>query len=188
MSVRLLRRLTDTACGRPSDRCWRQKGPRPFQRSRKGAPVVPPQTPHPPQHPSIFGKARWERDIPSEERFQGTQKRNAPRNPRRISALISKNFLGLEHFQLEMFCISNHTACRFAEKAGFSAHFGPGGAVPPPRVSPVSKLKRSMPAQPLETPPALLSSGSPGWTGVRKSSSEFRWLPIPSEPRAWKTT
>ena len=49
----------------------------------------------------------------------------------------------LEHFQFEMLRISNHTACRFAEKRGFSAHFGPGGAVPPPRVSPFSKLKRS---------------------------------------------
>ena len=29
------------------------------------------------------------------------------------------------------------------KKRGFSAHFGPGGAVPPPRVSPFSKLKRS---------------------------------------------
>ena len=97
----------------------------------------------------------------------------------------------LEHFQFEMLCISNHTACRFAEKTrffrslwagrrctaasrftffkvetlwsifslkrcafqtirpvvsrkkrGFSAHFGPGGAVPPPRVPPFSKVKR----------------------------------------------
>ncbi|MDM8217292.1 hypothetical protein QUW15_14180 [Desulfovibrio piger] len=47
----------------------------------------------------------------------------------------------LEHFQFEMLRISNHTACRFAEKRGFSAHFGPGGAVPPPRVSPFSKVK-----------------------------------------------
>ena len=29
------------------------------------------------------------------------------------------------------------------KKRGFSAHFGPGGAVPPPRVSPFSKVKRS---------------------------------------------
>ena len=50
----------------------------------------------------------------------------------------------LEHFQFETLRVSNHTACRFAEKKrGFSAHFGPGGAVPPPRVSPFSKLKRS---------------------------------------------
>ena len=50
----------------------------------------------------------------------------------------------LEQFQFETLCVSNHTACRFAEKRGFSAHFGPGGAVPPPRVSPFSKLKRSV--------------------------------------------
>ncbi|MDM8215498.1 hypothetical protein QUW15_04905, partial [Desulfovibrio piger] len=29
------------------------------------------------------------------------------------------------------------------KKRGFSAHFEPGGAVPPPRVSSFSKLKRS---------------------------------------------
>ena len=46
MSVRLLRRLTDTACGRPLGRCLRQKGPQPFRsKARKGVPVVPPQTP-----------------------------------------------------------------------------------------------------------------------------------------------
>ena len=51
-------------------------------------------------------------------------------------------FVTIEHFQFEMLRISNHTACRFAEKRGFSALFGPGDAVPPPRVSPFSKLKR----------------------------------------------
>ncbi|WP_300810671.1 hypothetical protein, partial [uncultured Desulfovibrio sp.] len=30
------------------------------------------------------------------------------------------------------------------KKRGFSAYFGPGGAVPPPRVSPFSKVKRSI--------------------------------------------
>ena len=30
------------------------------------------------------------------------------------------------------------------KKRGFSAHFGPGGAVPPPRVHPFSKVKRSI--------------------------------------------
>ena len=49
----------------------------------------------------------------------------------------------LEDFQFEMLCVSNYTACRFAEKRGFSAHSGQGGAVPPPRVSPFSKLKHS---------------------------------------------
>ena len=47
----------------------------------------------------------------------------------------------LEHFQFEMLCISNHTACRFAEKRGFSARFGPDGAVSPPRVLPFSMAK-----------------------------------------------
>ena len=34
-----------------------------------------------------------------------------------------------EHLQLETPCVSKHTACRFAEKHGFSARFGPGGVV-----------------------------------------------------------
>ncbi|MCI7569713.1 MAG: hypothetical protein MSH25_10210 [Desulfovibrio sp.] len=42
--------------------------------------------------------------------------------------------IGLEQFQFETLRVSSHTACRFAEKRGFSAHFGPGGAVLPPRV------------------------------------------------------
>ncbi|HIX40232.1 MAG TPA: hypothetical protein H9857_05485, partial [Candidatus Desulfovibrio intestinigallinarum] len=49
--------------------------------------------------------------------------------------------LFLEHFQSEMLCISNHTACRFAEKRGFFTHFGPGGAVLPPRVLPFFKVE-----------------------------------------------
>ena len=49
----------------------------------------------------------------------------------------------LEHFQFEMLRISNHTACRFAEKTRFFAHFGPGGAVPPPRLPPFPMIKRS---------------------------------------------
>ena len=48
-----------------------------------------------------------------------------------------------EQFQFEMLRISNHTACRFAEKTRFSAHFGPGGAVLPPCVPLFSKAKRS---------------------------------------------
>ena len=40
----------------------------------------------------------------------------------------------LEQFQFETLRVSNHAACRFAEKRGFSAHFGLGGAVLPPRV------------------------------------------------------
>ena len=57
--------------------------------------------------------------------------------------LLSPRTATIEHFQFEMLRISNHTACRFAEKCVFSAHFGPGGAVPPPRISPFSKVKRS---------------------------------------------
>ncbi|WP_297261649.1 hypothetical protein [uncultured Desulfovibrio sp.] len=49
----------------------------------------------------------------------------------------------LELFPFETFCVSNPTAWRYAEKRGFSAHVQPGGAVPPPRVSPFSKVKRS---------------------------------------------
>ena len=33
----------------------------------------------------------------------------------------------LNHFQFEMLCISNHTACHFTEKRGFSAYFGADG-------------------------------------------------------------
>ena len=56
--------------------------------------------------------------------------------------LLPKHAQPLEHFRFETLCVSNHTACRFAEKAHFSAHFGPGGAVPPPRVSSFLKVKR----------------------------------------------
>ena len=38
----------------------------------------------------------------------------------------------LEHFLLEMLCISNHTACCFGEKRGFSALRAAGAAPPPP--------------------------------------------------------
>ena len=44
------------------------------------------------------------------------------------------------------------------KKRSFSAHFGPGGAVPPPRVSPFSKVKRSKTA-----------GGSPGPAGFPPS-------------------
>ena len=40
--------------------------------------------------------------------------------------LLPRVFRILDHFQFEMLCISNHTACRFVEKARFSAQFGPG--------------------------------------------------------------
>ena len=64
-------------------------------------------------------------------------------NPTRSFPRQTRNTSHIEHFQFEMLRISNHTACRFAEKPRFSAHFGPGGAVPPSRVSPISKVKRS---------------------------------------------
>ena len=50
-------------------------------------------------------------------------------------------FCYLEPFWFETRCVSNHTACRFAEKTWFSARFGPGGAVLPPRVPPFSKTR-----------------------------------------------
>ncbi len=59
--------------------------------------------------------------------------------------------LPLEHFQFESIfslkCFAFQTIRPVVsrKKRGFSAHFGPGGAVPPPRVSPFSKLKRSSP-------------------------------------------
>ncbi|MDM8216229.1 hypothetical protein QUW15_08740 [Desulfovibrio piger] len=37
----------------------------------------------------------------------------------RLSATGKKRSVSLEHFQFETLCVSNHTACRFAEKAQF---------------------------------------------------------------------
>ena len=75
---------------------------------------------------------------------EGMKKGNAfKRHCLKGSAFIARRISVLKHFQFEMLRISNHTACRFAEKRGFSAHVGPGDAAPPPRVSPFSKLKRS---------------------------------------------
>ena len=45
-----------------------------------------------------------------------------------IFSLKHCSFQTIEHFQFEMLRLSNHTACRFAEKARFFAHFGPCGA------------------------------------------------------------
>ena len=50
----------------------------------------------------------------------------------------------LEPFPFKTLCGSNHTACRFTEKRGFPAWFGPGGAVAPPRILPFSKTKCSV--------------------------------------------
>ena len=65
----------------------------------------------------------------------------------------------IEQFQFETLRVPNHTACRFAEKRGFSAHFWPGGAVPPPRGSPFSKVSRSGPHQPLSQPRSQAGEG-----------------------------
>ena len=45
-------------------------------------------------------------------------------------------------FSLKCFAFQTIRPVVLRKKRGFSAHFGPGGAVPPPRVSPFSKLKR----------------------------------------------
>ena len=61
---------------------------------------------------------------------------------RGISRLWLRTFL--EHFQFEMLRISNHTACRFAEKARFfPLTLGRAALCRRLRVSPFSKLKRS---------------------------------------------
>ena len=52
----------------------------------------------------------------------------------RLSHSIFKMLSRLDQFQSETRRVSDHAACRFAEKRGFSARFGPGGAAPPPRV------------------------------------------------------
>ena len=92
----------------------------------------------------------------------------------------------LEHFQFEMLRVPNHIACRFAEKTRFSAWFGPGGAVPPPRVLPFSKATRSN--HTLLSLPLALS----GW-GVQSAfpvssggsaSSEYRMSPAARRRRA----
>ncbi|HIX40351.1 MAG TPA: hypothetical protein H9857_06080, partial [Candidatus Desulfovibrio intestinigallinarum] len=49
----------------------------------------------------------------------------------------------LKHVQFEALCVSNHTARSEQKEHGFSARFGPDGAVLPSRVSPFPKLKRS---------------------------------------------
>ena len=47
-------------------------------------------------------------------------------------------------FSLKHFAFQAYTAWRFVGKRGFSAHFGPGGAVPPPRILLFSTAKCSM--------------------------------------------
>ena len=118
-----------------------------------------------------------------------------------------------------MLRISNHTACRFAEKArffrslwagrrcaaasrfsffkvetlwsifslkcrafqtirpvvsrkkrGFSAHFWPGGAVPPPRVSPLKKVKRPGRIEPVSLCASRLLPGMGGGSPARRGA------------------
>ena len=57
--------------------------------------------------------------------------------------ILGQRILEGLHFQFEMLRISNHTACRFAEKTRFFRSLWAGRRCPPPRVSPFSKLKRS---------------------------------------------
>lgn len=47
-------------------------------------------------------------------------------------------FVYTRAFSIEMLCIPSRTACCFATKIRFSAHFGPGDAVPQPRILPFS--------------------------------------------------
>ncbi len=46
-------------------------------------------------------------------------------------------------FSLKCFAFQTIRLVVSRKKRGFSVYFGPGGAVPPPRVSPFSKVKRS---------------------------------------------
>ena len=55
-------------------------------------------------------------------------------------------------FSLKCFAFQTIRPVVSRKKHGFSAHFGPGGAVPPPRVLPFSKLKRSIRNQRMNRP------------------------------------
>ena len=55
-------------------------------------------------------------------------------------------------FQSKRFAFQTMRPVVSRKKHGFSAHFGPGGAVPPPRVLPFSKLKRSIRNQRMNRP------------------------------------
>ena len=57
-----------------------------------------------------------------------------------------------EHFQFEMLCISNHTACRFAAPLFFRSLRAGRRCAAPPRVSPFSKLKRFKCRRNIRTP------------------------------------
>ncbi|WP_300807117.1 hypothetical protein [uncultured Desulfovibrio sp.] len=58
---------------------------------------------------------------------EGMKKGNAfKRHCLKGSAFIARRISVLEHFQFEMPCISNHTACRCAEKATLFRSLWPG--------------------------------------------------------------
>ena len=56
------------------------------------------------------------------------------------------------------------------KKRGFSAHFGPGGVVPPPRVSPFSKLKRPGRIEPVSLCASRLLPGAGGRSPARRGA------------------
>ena len=53
----------------------------------------------------------------------------------------------ISNFSLKCFAFQTIRPVVSRKKRGFSAHFGPGGAMPPPRVSPFAKAKRSYPGK-----------------------------------------
>ena len=65
------------------------------------------------------------------------------RTNRDCSAVPPGSAFSKSIFSLKCFAFQTIRPVVSRKKRGFSAHFGPGGAVPPPRVSPFSKLKRS---------------------------------------------
>ena len=66
------------------------------------------------------------------------------RTNRDCSAVPPGSAFSKSIFSLKCFAFQTIRPVVSRKKRGFSAHFGPGGAVPPPRVSPFSKLKRSI--------------------------------------------
>ena len=69
------------------------------------------------------------------------------------------------------------------KKRGFSAHFGPGCAVPPPRVSPLKKVKRPGRIKPLPLCTSRLLPGADGGSPARRGAWGERGK-IPSTPPA----
>ena len=65
------------------------------------------------------------------------------------------------NFSLKCFAFQTIRPVVSRKKRSFSAHFWPGGAVPPPRVSPFSKLKRSsIPFTPAQSAPRQTGSAA----------------------------